>query len=434
MERVPDRRLIREGRPNTLLRRPLPPRRRAERIRPVSSSLFSIAVASMLAVQVVVSFAGLAAPVLAPLAAADFGVSPILVGVFVSGVYGTAAFTALVSGGFLARYGPVRVSQACLAFAAASLACAALAHPAALAAAVLLMGCAYGPATPASSALLASRTPPAWMNLIFSIRQTGVPLGNMLAGAVLPALALAAGWRAAVLAAGAACALLAFALQPLRAGFDRGRDPAQPFFARSFISGPLRLVFRDARLRRIAIASFAYSGMQVTLSTFLVTYLHERIGLSVVAAGLMLSAAQIAGALGRVGWGVVADRFVAPHLVLGLLGLAMGAFAIVVGLFTPAWPAAAILLACVAFGGTAVAWNGVFVAQVVRLAPAGRIGEATGGTAFLTFGGVLVAPIVFSTILALTGSYLAGFAAIAALTAALGLSFLTALAGARARP
>jgi hypothetical protein len=83
--------------------------------------------------------------------------------------------------------------------------------------------------------------------------------------------------------------------------------------------------------------------------------------------------------------------------------------------FSPAWPAAAVLTVCVLYGATAVGWNGVFLAEVARLAPEGRVAYLTGGTQFFTFAGVLIGPPLFGTIASLSGSYGAGFAATAAL-------------------
>lgn len=376
-----------------------------------------------LAIQVLVSMSGLTGAVLAPLAAADFGVSAVYIGLYVSTIYGIAAWSSLMSGGAIARFGPLRTSQACLVLAAVALACAATGHPAALLANAILMGIAFGPPTPASSTMLAQGAPPQWMNLLFSIRQTGVPIGNMLAGAVLPGLALAVGWRMSALLVATACLVLVFIVQPVRDSVDAGRDRARRLFAGGFILGPLRLVFGDPALRRMALVSFAFSGMQSALGAFLVVYLNHDIDMPIVLAGIVLSAAQIAGASGRILWGIVADRLASPRVVLGGLGLTMGAAALTTGLFTPGWPLPAIFAVCIVFGGTAVAWNGVYLAQIAKLAPPGRAGEATGGTSFVTFSGVVFAPILVSTVVSTTGSYTLAFAMIAALTGIAGLSF-----------
>src|SRR5690606_15909389 len=75
----------------------------------------------------------------------------------------------------------------------------------------LLIGLGYGPITPASSHLLARTTPAHRMSFVFSIKQTGVPLGGALAGIVVPNLAALAGWQWAFLAVALASALCAWA-------------------------------------------------------------------------------------------------------------------------------------------------------------------------------------------------------------------------------
>src|ERR1700722_10900816 len=70
--------------------------------------------------------------------------------------------------------------------------------------AALILGLGYGPVTPASSHILVRQSPVGRRALIFSIKQTGVPLGGVLAGIIVPILVLSLGWRASALAVGAA--------------------------------------------------------------------------------------------------------------------------------------------------------------------------------------------------------------------------------------
>ena len=193
------------------------------------------------------------------------------------------------------------------------------------------------------------------MNLVFSVEQTGVPLGNALAGVVLPGLALAIGWRGAALATAVLCLVVAAGAAPLRGQLDVGLERDRPLLSLAHLTGPLRLVFGSTEVRRLALTSFAYAGMQMSLGTFLVTYLNDRLGMSIVLGGVALAFAQGAGVAGRILWGFLADRFIAPMRLLGLLGLAMSACAVLVGLFTAAWPLVVILAVCGAYGGTAIA-------------------------------------------------------------------------------
>jgi hypothetical protein len=75
----------------------------------------------------------------------------------------------------------------------------------------------------------------------------------------------------------------------------------------------------------------------------------------------------------------------------------------------------------VLYGASAVGWNGVFLAEVARSAPAGQVGTATGGTQFFTFGGAMLGPPVFTALVSATGSYAWAFAFFAIVPLAIAL-------------
>jgi hypothetical protein len=56
-------------------------------------------------------------------------------------------------------------------------------------------------------------------------------------------------------------------------------------------------------------------------------------------------------------------------------------------------------------GATAVGWNGVFLAELTRLAPRDRIADVTGGCSFFTFLGVVLSPPLFHFVLRMTADY-----------------------------
>src|SRR5207244_9557391 len=96
-----------------------------------------------------------------------------------------------------------------------------------LIAAALLIGVGYGPITPASSHVLIRTAEPHRLALTFSIKQTGVPAGAALAGAVLPALALLVGWRIALLVAALAGLVVAAIAETTHAMLDTGPETAR---------------------------------------------------------------------------------------------------------------------------------------------------------------------------------------------------------------
>ena len=76
------------------------------------------------------------------------------------------------------------------------------------------------------------------------------------------------------------------------------------------------------------------------------------------------------------------------------------------------------------FGGTAIGWNGVQLAEVARNAPADEVGAITGAAGFITFGGVVVRTADVRAVSALTGGYRTGFAVFGGLSIACGLWLL----------
>src|SRR5690606_27266180 len=92
------------------------------------------------------------------------------------------------------------------------------------------------------------------------------------------------------------------------------------------LSGPLRLVFSYRSLRVLAAVSFLFSIAQLSLTAYLVTFLHEDLSMSLVQAGAMLAVAQVAGVGGRMLWGYVSDRFLGATRMLIVLTLMIAAF------------------------------------------------------------------------------------------------------------
>jgi MFS family permease len=147
-------------------------------------------------------------------------------------------------------------------------------------------------------------------------------------------------------------------------------------------------------------------------------------GFSLIAAGFALTVANLGGITGRIVWGAVADRFIRPKVLLGLIGVATGVCAFLTAGFGTAWPPVGLLAVCALFGATAIGWNGVQLAQVARLAPVGHAGAVTGAAGFVTFAGVVIGPPAFASLAGVTGSYRSGFMAFGSLSLICGLWLL----------
>jgi MFS family permease len=384
---------------------------------------YVVLLAATLSIQSLVAMAAVTVPVFTPVAASELGIPATYVGMYIALMYIGAMISSLPSGGFISRSGAIRVSQACLALCTIGLAMTATSWLPMIAISAIIIGFGYGPVTPASSHVLAGNTPPHIMSFTFSLKQTGVPLGGALAGAIVPPLVLYLGWKGTALVVAGFCLVLALFVQLTRDRLDRERQPDSSLSFDS-LTGPIKMVFSNRALRQLAVISFFYSGMQLCLMTYLVTYLTEDFGMTLITAGLVLSIALTAGIPGRIVWGAVADRFIRPRLMLGLLGVTMSGAAVTTAFFSPSWPYAGVMIVAALFGATAVGWNGVYLAEVARLAPIGKAGEATGGTLFFTFSGVVVGPPIFGLIVNASGSYPVGYVSFAFVTFICGLALL----------
>ncbi len=351
----------------------------------------------------------LTVPVLSPPIAAETGLPASLAGVHTALVYAGAMVSGPATGGLVRRFGGIRVLQAGLVLVGAGIALAALGTPLALAASALLAGVGHGPVTPSGSHLLAGRTPPRHRSLVFSLKQCGVPMGAMLVAALAPAIGAAFGWRAGVLAMAGVAFAMAVALQPLRATLDAERGDAPLGGLAREAAGSLGMLRRDAALRRLTVMSCAYGVSQFCFFSFFVAWQVAALGVPLTEAGLRLAVAQAAGVAGRIGWALLADR-VGALPVLTVCGLAIFASALALALAGPGWPGAAVVLAGIAMGATAVGWNGVMLAEAARIAPPGQVGAATAALSFAFALSMLVAPPLFSVLVGLTGGYAAGFA------------------------
>jgi MFS family permease len=293
----------------------------------------------------------------------------------------------------------------------------------------VLLGLGYGTTNPASAHLLARFIGGRHRNLIFSVKQTGVPIGGMAAGLMAPSVTIAFGWEWALLTVtGVTVAVMAL-LQPLRREWDSDADPGLRL-TESPLAG-LMLVWRYPAVRWLSGSGFCFSLIQLCLLTFLVTLLVVEAEFSLVRAGILLAATNVAGFFGRLAWGWVADRMGRGLAVLVAIGILSLLAAAATSTLAPTWPLSAIQAVFLFYGFTAIGWNGVYLAELVRLSPAGHVGAVTGGAMAVTFAGIIAGPMAFSVAYGAIGSYSGTFVLLVAVAAA--GAGLAALAGVASR-
>jgi MFS family permease len=355
-------------------------------------------------VQMLATFSVLALPTLATLAALHFGFGPENIGYQISVIYASAAILSSFAGVYVRRHGPASVSIWALTLAGGGLLGIASGNIALAILASAAIGMAYGLINPAASHLLFRFAPPGRQNIVFALKQTGVPLGGILASLLLPRLAEAFDWQIAIGGSAALMLLVALPLLAMRTRLDDDRTPAARVGPGGLLSG-LRVVLASPRLRPLAIMGWAYASAQFCLFAFLITMLVKDLGWSLVAAGEAATVMQVGGVLGRLAWSMLADMIGRGVVILAGIGLGSALFSLIMAAATPAWPVWLLAAIVFGFGFCLVGWNGLWLAEVARAAGPGEVSLATGGVLAFTFVGVMLGPATFAVVYRLVGNY-----------------------------
>lgn len=249
-------------------------------------------------------------------------------------------------------------------------------------------GCGQSLSMPASNLALVREMPADRQGLVFGIKQTSNPIAGLVAGLLIPGVAVGFGWRWAFAVAVVlpVVALVLVAWMPSATAALSSRDASS--------AGDVEL----PPLMVLGLGGFLGSFAVISLSSFVVASAVET-GVDVGRAGVYVALASVVGLSGRVVGGWAVDRLGSRGLrpaaallavgVLGPLGLAVGQ----AGLVLPAM----VLSYAAAWG-----WPGLFqygITAYHRHAP----GSATGIAMVGILVGGAVGPITVGALIPLIG-------------------------------
>ncbi len=361
--------------------------------------------------QMLATSAVLGMATIAPLVSSSLGIAPQWIGYQVSLIYFAGIFASAVSGSLVKRNGAARMSQVGLACTGGGFAGLASGLLPLMVVASLLIGVGYAFNNPCSSHMLHRVTPARLRNVVFSIKQAGVPIGGMLAALIIPPLAVSTGWRSAILISAVPGLLLGAVFGLLRGWWDDDRTPGTALLGA--IVRNQTIVWSHAGLGALSLLGLLYSAIQLCVSAFTVTMLVGEFNCSPVLAGALAALVQICGAVGRISWGLLADLVGAGLLVLAVIGIVMGLCCAAL-LVAPQLPLAVVIGVLVVFGLSGVGWNGVMLAETARLSTQAMrgagTGTLTGDVMVFTFVGVVLGPSSFAVLYGHVGSYSGAFA------------------------
>lgn len=343
---------------------------------------------------------------LAPFLQNDLHMSRAEVGLISTAVFLTAAPSALFGGRAADRVGERRVLI--LSGVLGALAALAVSWSSgfwSLVIGCLALGLGNGMQNPAGSAAVMRWFPQSQRGFAMGIRQTGVPIGGILAAGVAPILALHYGWRSAYLAGGLLSVIGAVLI--IVAYFD----PPRKKIAGAATMRSFRDLMRDRQLLLLALIFNCQVFTQMAATTYFVLFLHETFRVSVVTAGALFVVVNVAAMVARIGWGLVSDRrfqgkrrpvlvIIVALTVCSTLGAAL------IPSHTPLWLVGVL---AILFGISAFAWTGILGTLVIEIVGAESAGTAISLVQGLSMPATLLAPPLFGLLADETGSYRASW-------------------------
>jgi MFS family permease len=360
--------------------------------------------------QTIASMGSSMLPVIAPKLAEGLRIDPAWIGMQVSIVYACGAFAALFAGGLVKRLGACRTLQLALTTTACGAAVAMIPAIPAIALGSTLLGASIGIINSPAAQLLARFSPPSQLNLIFSIKQTGVPLGFTLTALIAPVVAISWGWQWSLAVLLATATLLVLALQRARADWDDDRVPDAPLMQSPFLG--LAAIWGVSRLRYLVLSGCAFSAIQISVASFSIIMLVGEVGHGLIFAGFLMSLVTLSGVATRLVFGWIADRTHAGILLLAVMAAGMIVGCLLLGLLDDRWSLTATTLLFLLLGMSVIGWNGILHAEVARNSPAGTVSLTASGISTLMYGANAIVPTAAALLYQVLGKYTSMFAAL----------------------
>jgi predicted MFS family arabinose efflux permease len=272
-----------------------------------------------------------------------------------------------------------------------------------MAVALAVSGVCRAGSNPATNRVIATRAPRGQRGWITGVKQSGETLAVVVGAGLLPALALALGWRGALLA-------LTVATLPAIWATLRGLDAAPP---RPAVEGPRARAHVRPAVYCLMAYSFAMGASGGCVSAYLPLYAHESGGLGVAAAGGVMVLAGVVATVCRIAWGRVAE--VAPSTAGTLRHLAeLALLGTIVLLLAPHIGPAAMWVGAALWGASGLGFGSVCMLAVMEESDDASTGKGTGLVVFSFAIGSTLTPPLFGWLTDSTGSYLSGFVLVAA--------------------
>ena len=355
----------------------------------------------------------------------DFDLSATQIGIITGTIFGAAASTSAGFGWAIDRWGVRAIAGWMMILSGivvSSLSFASNFFLLLLIAAV--MGSLRPVGHPAGTKAIVDWVSPSIRGTAMSIKQAGNPILAAIAALVIPPLAVAFGWKVAVIALGGFIATGGILILLLYR--DTQTTNTSSASKPSFSVG-LKKVIRDRNISLAVGFGFPMVGAQVATLTYFILFLNDELGIPIIIAGALLALLQASNIVMRIGWGVISDAFAKGRRkpVLYISGLTTMFVLLSVAFLPPTAPYWALALVAIALGGTVTSWVSIHSVLLSELSPPEQVGTTIGYASTVSRSGIVLAPPLFG-LLADNYSYQAAWLALVC-AVVIGMLFLIPL-------
>jgi sugar phosphate permease len=269
---------------------------------------------------------------------------------------------------------------------------------------LLIYGLTTGAIGPAASKSVMDWFPTVGRATAMGLKQTGVNFGGILAGVLLPVLALNFSWRKGLLMVGLAevvCAALIYKLAKNPPA--RMKEPSPPFDWKI-----VRSVILNRNILILGGIDFFFFACQFCFSAYLTLFLTQELKISVGQAGHFFALAFFVGAIARILWSFVSDYYLGGRrkgILLLITWMELLSLCILSLISFFPYVSKFLLLAVLIFGMSGIGWNAIFLILLGEAAGKGSTGLATATGFFFGFMGSLICPPLFGYVVDTMGAY-----------------------------
>ena len=243
-----------------------------------------------------------------------------------------------------------------------------------------LIGASFSGSLPSKTKAIMEWVSPRSRGRALGAEEAGIPIGGIIAAALLTFLAVTFSWRIAVMVMAIALAVsgtLFFAVyRDKPSGYTEGRERSKP-------GRKLPQVAKNRDIWLTSLYGTSFSGVNVAVLTYLVVFLKDQaigLGLSDGVAGSCLAVAMAGAVIGRFGSGMVSDLLLSANRVVALifLGILSGVSLALIAWIPSDAPLVLVFFLVFLVGLSTMGGAGLYVALLAELAGPALTGTTMG--------------------------------------------------------